>query len=58
MGFATHQHESATGAHVSPMLNLPPTSLPIPSLWVVPKDWFECPSSCIELGTGHLFYIR
>ena len=36
IGFAIYQNEPATGIHVFPILNPPSSSLPIPSLWVVP----------------------
>ena len=35
ISYTKYHNESATGIHVFPILNPPPSSLPIPSLWVV-----------------------
>ena len=57
IGFAIHQHESATGVHVFRILNPPTTSLPIPSLWVIPVQ--QPQASCIlhRIWTGDSFLI-
>ena len=57
IGFAIHQHESATGIHVFPILNPPPSSLPVWSLWVVPVHQPQATSIMHWTWTGDSFHI-
>ena len=57
IGLAIHQHESTMGIHVFPILNPPPTSLPVPSLWVVPVHQPQASSIMHWTWTGDSFHI-
>ena len=57
IGFGIYQNESATGIHVFPILNRPPSSLPIPSLWVIPVDQPQASSIMHCTWTGDSFLI-
>ena len=55
--FAKYRNESAKGIHVFPILNPPPSSLPIPSLWVVPVHQHQASSIMPRTWTSDSFHI-
>ena len=57
IGFAIYQNESATGIRVFPVLNPPPFSLTIPSLWVIPVHQPQASSIVHQTWTGDSFHI-
>ena len=56
ISFAKYQNESTTGIHVFPILNPPPSSPPIPSLWVVPVHQPQASSIVHRTWTGDSFH--
>ena len=55
ISFAKYQNESTTGKHVFLILNPPPSSIPIPSLWVVPVHQPQASSIVYRTWTGNSF---
>ena len=56
IGFVIHQHESTTGIPVFPILNPPPSSVPVPSLWGVPVHQPQASSIMHQTWTGNSFH--
>ena len=55
--FAIHWHESAMDLQLFPILKPPPTSLPIPFLWVIPVHHPWALVSCIQPGLATCFTL-
>ena len=55
-GFAIYRNESAIDIYAFPILNPPLSSLPIPSLWVVPVHQLQASSIVHWTWTGDSFH--